>query len=552
MKAVISAIVSLLALLGSISPLRAAATPLVVNVDFAALIDKVGQERERFAVQVPQRISAASAGQWSSNGSTRTWKYTVRVPTAVSMSFHASRLVLPPSAVLTVTGTRASVTYRARDVSRGGLWARPLIGDTLTISLSIAASEASRVQLEIDGLQAGYRGFGGVPSHPEYLKRFAARNASTTQSCTENYSCDQAAANQKPSHATVAVLIGNQYQCTGTLLNDSSNDRTPYVLTARHCQNGVLGGGAPQAANNITVYWDAVAPCGAVLGSIYDGSTPAQGGATTMVEQQDAWLVKLDSPPVAEDAYWAGWDATGSAFTGGHSIHHALGLDKQFVQWYGQSVLLHISGATLNVGYDSTFWGVVNQLGSVGAGASGSALFDADNNVVGLASLAALQNGENSAGVCPVNPPPAPSASTVTAEFTALSAVFASTADGTSTTGNTTIQSVLDPARSGQLVSGGSGILPVSLSADTTSPTTFQTLTLSWNVAGAQSCTATGGASGDGWAGAKSPTGTATINNYSGGAVPYTLSCAAGDLTGRFHRPPSASALLPAAWHWVN
>jgi hypothetical protein len=411
-----------------------AATGHILEVDLPALIDQVADQPERFAVNVPHQISASTEGQWTSRGTTRIWNYSVQVPTAVSLSFHASHFVLPASAVLTVTGARATGVYRARDVSRGGLWGRPLVGDTLSLSLSVTSSEAEGVHFEVDSIQAGYKGLGGLPSHPYFVRRLAAA-ATGTQSCLENYSCDATSANQAPSRAIVAILIGNLYQCTGTLLNTTRSDFTPYVLTARHCENGKLGGGAPQAANSVTVYWDAVSPCGAVLGSIYGGSTPVQGGATTVVEQQDAWLIQLDAAPAANDAYWAGWDATGGAFTGGYSVHHALGNDKQYVGWYGQAILQQIPAKTLSVGYDSTFWGLVNQLGSVGAGASGGAVFDPNNHVVGSASLAALQNGANSTGVCPANPVPAPTASTVTAQYTALSAVFAATADTTSTTG---------------------------------------------------------------------------------------------------------------------
>jgi hypothetical protein len=44
------------------------------------------------------------------------------------MSFHASSVALPPSAVLTVSTARSMVKYVARDVSRNGLWGRPLPG----------------------------------------------------------------------------------------------------------------------------------------------------------------------------------------------------------------------------------------------------------------------------------------------------------------------------------------------------------------------------------------------------------------------------------------
>jgi hypothetical protein len=142
-----------------------AAPPVVLSVDMPDLIDHAASQPERFAVDLPQQINISTAGGWSGAASaTRVWSYGVQVPTAVSLSFHAARAVLPPSAVLTVTGARVSVSYRARDLARGGLWSRPLVGDTLTLSLSVAPSEASLVQLQIDSVQAGYRGLGGVPT----------------------------------------------------------------------------------------------------------------------------------------------------------------------------------------------------------------------------------------------------------------------------------------------------------------------------------------------------------------------------------------------------
>jgi hypothetical protein len=504
----------------------------VLSVDLPKLIDGAAGQPERFAIEVPHQANLTSAGAWSANSGLRTWSYQIQVPTAVSLSFHASSATLPPSAVLKVSGSRVNVTYRAGDLARGELWSRPLLGDTLTLSLTVASSEASLAQLQIDSVQVGYRGLGGVADHPYFTKRQKA-TAAATQSCTENYSCYANTANQGPANATVALLVGNQIQCTGTLLNNTRNDRAPLILTARHCQNGKMGGGAPQMASAITVYWDAVTACGSSLETIYDGSAPAQRGAATLVEQQDAWLVQLDSAPLANDAFWAGWDATGGAFTGGYSIHHALGYKKQYVGWYGQSLAQSFSGKTLGVGYNSNFWGLVNQVGSVGSGSSGGAVFDSNNRVVGSSTLANLQSsGDSSPGVCPATTPSAPNSQTVTAQYTSLAAVFSSTADPTSTTGSATLQSVLDPLHTGGLTNDGAGTMPVTLNANSTNLDTFHSLTLTWSVADADVCTANGGLAGDGWSGAKPTSGTITISNLSGGLVTYSLTCSKGNLSG--------------------
>jgi hypothetical protein len=451
------------------------------------------------------------------------------------MSFHAvAGLQLPSSAVLTVTAGDRSVRYTARDISRSGLWGRPMPGDTISFLLSVSTAEVAQVRVQFGSLQAGYRSLGGgVPDHPHYreLKRAAA--ASNTTSCTENYECHVTAANQGSSHATVAVLVQNLYQCTGTLLNDARGDGAPYVLTARHCQQGKLGGGYPDVAGQVSFYWDAVSPCNGQLGSLYDYSSPVpmQSGATTVLEQQDLWLLKLDSAPVATDAYYAGWDASGSVFSGGYTIHHALGGKQQYVEWSGTAIAENIPASTFNTVYDSTFWGVVNKLGSVGAGASGSALFNPSDLVVGSASLAELL-GADGPGVCPVNPPPTPKPDTITALFTSLSGAWTSGADRSSSTPNSTLKSLLDPEGTGQLVTPGMATQPITVTASASGANSGDLVTVSWDASGATACTAWGGSSGDGWAGPQPASGSVQLSNAGGGAVTYSLDCTIGNKIG--------------------
>jgi len=492
-----------------------------LDVDLNQLIDAAAAAKNQFAVDIPHPVAG-----------TQGWTYTVRIPGAVSMSFHASAVSLPTGAVLTVTAGTTTTTYRGHN---GELWGRPLLGDTLTFALSGAGAS-----VHIQSFQAGYRALGGVvPDHPHYTARIKLVAAAD---CTQNYSCNATDANQGPGRATVAVLVANQFLCTGTLLNNTSNDATPYVLTARHCENGKMGGGNPDAAQSVTVYWDAVTACGATLGSIYDGTAITQFGATTVVEQQDAWLIRLNSAPAAADAYFAGWDATGGVFTGGYSIHHALGNDKQFVGWTGQAVYQTMARAEVRVNYESTFWALVNGVGNTGAGASGGALFDPSNRVVGSATLAALVGGENTAGVCPMSPPPAP-----TAQYTALAGVWTSTADTTSTTGDRTLQSVLDPTNTGKMVIDGFALMPVTLTADTSFLRTDQQLTLSWNVPGALSCTASGG-----WNGTRGASGSVKVGSLTGGHIEYVLSCQTSDHVGQAVVAVDWTAVQPVAWVGVS
>lgn len=285
--------------------------------------------------------------------------------------------------------------------------------------------------------------------------------------------------------------------------------------------------------------------CGAELGSIYDSGTITQTGATTALEQQDIWLILLDSPPAAGDAFYSGWDARGAAFTGGYTIHHALGENKQYVAWNGSDLFETILGTALSVAYDSTFWGVVNGLGNLGAGASGSALFSPNNQLIGSASLAALTAGENSLGVCPANPPATPTAKSVTALFTALSGVWTSTADRTSSTAGKTLKALLDPSSTDQLTTAGVATQPITFTASPTFANTGDPVTLSWDAKGAESCTAWGGTPGDGWAGVQPSSGSIQLTSAVGGTVGYSLSCLMGNQIGEGNATISWNYIAP-------
>jgi hypothetical protein len=152
---------------------------------------------------------------------------------------------------LQVTDASGSVSYAARDVRRGELWSRHVVGGTLSLSLTVKSTERAQVRLEIQSLQAGYRGIPGVIADNAHYRQIL--KASADGDCTQNYTCNATPANQNPAQATVAIVIANIGQCSGTLLNDTSGDGIPYVLTARHCESGKLGGGSPQAAGSITV-----------------------------------------------------------------------------------------------------------------------------------------------------------------------------------------------------------------------------------------------------------------------------------------------------------
>jgi hypothetical protein len=498
-----------------------------VKTDLKPLIRAASENRVQFAVHVPHRLSLAKDGQWT-NFPARArseWRYAIRIPTAVSMSFYASQIHLPAHTYLTVRSARTTIVYQSSDLRQSDLWSRVQPGDSLEFALSVPSAERGSAKLEIEGFQAGYRALGsGVKDHPYFqqLKQQLSVAVDNT-GCIQNYQCNVTTGNALIAAATVGVVIQNVYQCTGTLVNDVPGDNTPYILTARHCENGAVGGGAPSNAANLTVYWDATTPCGSTLGSIYDPGIATQTGATTIVEQQDAWLVKLDESPAVTDAQFAGIDASGAALTGGYTVHHALGHSKQFTQWFGQAYLSQQSDV-LGSNYVSNFLETVNQLGNVGPGASGSGLIDGHDRLVGTLTLGRKSDDPIGYESCPVNPA-APNGSNGAADFTSLAAVWNSTADLSLGPAAPTLKSVLDPGNTGTLIIASTTAAHLNFTASSHSLIDGDSLTLSWDAAGATQCIANGGANSDGWSGTLPGSGHLTLTETFGGTVSYGLSC---------------------------
>jgi hypothetical protein len=87
------------------------------------------------------------------------------------------------------------------------------------------------VTLNIISIQAGYRSLGaGVKDHPYYHRLRAQLDAATgNAACVTNYECEVTTSNTPPGAATVGLIIGNEWNCTGVLINDVPRDNTPYV-----------------------------------------------------------------------------------------------------------------------------------------------------------------------------------------------------------------------------------------------------------------------------------------------------------------------------------
>ena len=116
--------------------------------------------------------------------------------------------------------------------------------------------------------------------------------------------CPEAADWSVEKQAVALIVNGGFATCTGSMINNTANDGTPYFLTANHCL------GTP---NTWTYYFNhESATCSGSTGptnnSISGGSLLVNNGGS------DVALIQLSSaPPASWGVEYAGWDASSAA-----------------------------------------------------------------------------------------------------------------------------------------------------------------------------------------------------------------------------------------------
>ena len=264
--------------------------------------------------------------------------------------------------------------------------------------------------------------------------------------------------------------------------------------------------------------------CEQALRLITGHNVPVPTMLASLVEQQDAWLIQLDASPVVTGAQFAGFDASGTGVQGGYTIHHALGFDKQLVNWRGAALAQHRLGV-LGVTYASDFWDVVNAAGNGQAeGFENSGVIRCGQSP-GARALSLGRSTADASGYesCPTADGAPPNGSNGTNDFTSLAAVWNSTADPTGTA--TTLRSVLDPQDSGILHMGTAPAASMSLTSSLESIEVGSSVLLSWNAAGASGCLASGGVGGDGWSGTHGGSGSLSVTESTPASTRYLMTC---------------------------
>lgn len=208
-------------------------------------------------------------------------------------------------------------------------------------------------------------------------------------SCMVNINCSEGQDWQVEKNSVSRLIIfkeGGQYYCTGTLINNTGRDFTPYIITAFHCFENATAEDIQK-----TIYYFHYEQPGCSNSSI-DPPSKTIAGSSRLVnipikDNSDGALVVLNEQiPADWDLYWSGWDRRNDPLNSGVGIHHPAG-DVMKISTVpipaasGKWPAAPYGG--LNAHWMVYFAQTQNGFSTVQGGSSGSGLFNQDHRLVG-------------------------------------------------------------------------------------------------------------------------------------------------------------------------
>jgi len=323
----------------------------------------------RFATGIDVALTPHNAGAWTAepNG-TEVWRLEIASPGALNLSLGLARFDLPTGGLLRILdGDGESVLgpYTPADRNAaGGLWTPVVAGDALVVEARVPAGSRPRTNLLIAAVNHGYR-----PLDPKVgLKQ---------EACNVDAVCPEGDPFRNEIRAVAQIIVGGQYTCTATLLNNTAMDETPFVITAQHCFDDFPD--PAQTATTVVLYWNFESPtCGRLGG----GSRGQNQSGSSLVALSpwdtgsDLVLLELDEPPPSSfNVFYAGWDARDRVPGGVVAIHHPVGDEKALAIDSDPGVLTNLFSDIENP--NGTFLKTLQyESGLTEGGSSGACIFD--------------------------------------------------------------------------------------------------------------------------------------------------------------------------------
>lgn len=346
----------------------------------------------RFAVLLKGNIGMPGNGEWTilPDGSS-IWRISIQAPGAKALSLYFDKFYIPAGGRLFLYDPlkkKVLGAFTAENNRADSLFATELVpGEVVTLEYFRPRPTDAPPVLHISEIAYAYRG-GPDPDgfHP----------VGTAGPCEVNINCPEGASWQDEKRGVIRIQtkkFGGSYWCSGTLINNTRQDGTPYVLTADHCGQGATIEDYSQWVFYFGHEGDLCQnPNPPPTTQSLTGSTVKASSGDVQQNGSDFLLLLLDEPvPGTWNPYFNGWNRKDNPSPSGVTIHHPQG-DIRKISTYTTPV----SSTTWAMPGVYTHWRVkwsatTNGHGVTEGGSSGSPLFDNNGSIIG-----SLTGGESS------------------------------------------------------------------------------------------------------------------------------------------------------------
>ncbi len=266
-------------------------------------------------------------GQWQTfKSGEMVWQTEIVAAGATTVDVLLKPFWLPQNAKLTIfdgTGKQIWGPFGHEQNNLANTLPLPLVsGEFMRIELVVPFTDRQFVRLAVHTVNQGYRAVDVVDG------QLVAKAAG---GCNVDVVCPAGDPYRDQARGVVRILA-NGGLCTGTLINNTRNDRAALLLTANHCSITAAN------ASGVMAYYNYQRSTCRALSSGSVSSPPPEGGAllqmgasfVSAARKSDFTLLRLNGTvPQVANAYWVGWDRRNIAPLGAAVVHHPKGEEKR-------------------------------------------------------------------------------------------------------------------------------------------------------------------------------------------------------------------------------
>ncbi|MEI6764652.1 MAG: T9SS type A sorting domain-containing protein [Bacteroidota bacterium] len=338
----------------------------------------------RIGINIPVNATMENSGTWTDlpNHSGKIWRLKLHSAGASGLNIRFEDFFMPTGSkfyIYNESHTHVLGAFTEVNNNDDGSFATEVLqGETAILEYFQPSDVQAKARMALSNVAYIYRGM------ESYLKAIAGSG-----SCEVNIACSEGTNWQDEKKGVLlieTVISGGTFLCSGSVMNNTKGDCTPYVLLADHCSYDAAYASA--ADMNTWVFYfhyeattcTGTAPSG--VKSMTGCTLKAHDTYGSNNSGSDFYLVQLKTAiPASNNAYFNGWSRSTSPSSSGVGIHHPAG-DIKKISTY-TSALTSISVGGTGSHWEVTWAATTNGHGVTEGGSSGSPLFNSAGLVIG-------------------------------------------------------------------------------------------------------------------------------------------------------------------------